>query len=74
MKSTFEESPIATNNKYSTGGRKNSGHACAPNDPDPLSTLTTELVWEGKYDEYCNRREADVSGATMPMQRIETID
>jgi hypothetical protein len=25
------------------------------NDPHPLSQLTTELVWEGKYDEYGNQ-------------------
>lgn len=28
-----------------------------PNNPHPLSKLSTELVWEGKYDEYGNRRE-----------------
>ena len=26
-----------------------------PNNPHPLSQLTTELVWEGKYDEYGNQ-------------------
>lgn len=26
------------------------------NNPHPLSTRKTELVWEGKYDEYGNRR------------------
>lgn len=45
-----------------------------PHNPHPLSTLRTELVWEGKYDEYGNRREVDVAGLAMPMQRIETID
>ncbi len=30
--------------------------------PHPLSTLKTELVWEGKYDEYGNRRSADIAG------------
>ena len=34
-----------------------------PNNPHPLSTLRTELVWEGKYDEYGNRREVDVACA-----------
>ena len=29
-----------------------------PDDPHPLSTLRAELVWEGKYDEFGNRREA----------------
>jgi len=45
-----------------------------PDNPHPLSTRRTELVWEGKYDEYGNRREVDVAGCAMPMQRIETID
>lgn len=45
-----------------------------PNNPHPLSALKTELVWEGKYDEYGNRREVDVAGCAMPLQRIETID
>jgi adenine-specific DNA-methyltransferase len=45
-----------------------------PQNPHPLSTVRTELVWEGKYDEYGNRREVDVAGCVMPMQRIETID
>ncbi len=42
--------------------------------PHPLSTLRTELVWEGKYDEYGNRREVDIAGCAMPMQRIESMD
>lgn len=45
-----------------------------PNNPHPLSTLRTELVWEGKYDKYGNRREVDASGLAMPLQRIETVD
>lgn len=45
-----------------------------PDNPHPLSTMKTELVWEGKYDEFGNRREVDVAGSSMPMQRIETID
>ncbi|GIK53228.1 MAG: hypothetical protein BroJett014_22010 [Planctomycetota bacterium] len=36
--------------------------------------MKTELVWEGKYDEYGNRREVDVAGLAMPMQRVESID
>jgi hypothetical protein len=27
-----------------------------PDNPHPLSRMKTELVWEGKYDEYGNRR------------------
>ena len=42
--------------------------------PHPLSQLRTELVWEGKYDEYGQRREVDIAGCAMPMQRIEGID
>jgi len=42
--------------------------------PHPLSTRKTELVWEGKYDEYGNRGEVDIAGCAMPMQKIETID
>ena len=34
-----------------------------PENPHPLSVLKTELVWEGKHDEYGNRREVDVAGA-----------
>lgn len=45
-----------------------------PNNPHPLSELKTELVWEGKYDEYGNRREDDVAGSAMPLQKIETVD
>lgn len=45
-----------------------------PNNPHPLSKMTTELVWEGKYDEYGNRRQVDIAGCAMPMQKIETVD
>ncbi len=45
-----------------------------PSNPHPLSQLKTELVWDGKYDEYGRRREVDIAGCAMPMQRIETID
>jgi predicted nucleotidyltransferase len=41
-----------------------------PHNPHPLSTLRTELVWEGKYDEYGNRREVDSAGCAMPMHKI----
>jgi len=34
----------------------------------------TELVWEGKYDEYEQRREVDIAGCAMPMQKIEGIN
>ncbi|MDD5054873.1 MAG: site-specific DNA-methyltransferase [Candidatus Peribacteraceae bacterium] len=42
--------------------------------PHPLSKLKTELVWEGKYDEYGNKRTVDIAGLSMPLQRIETVD
>jgi len=41
--------------------------------PHPLSLMKTELVWDGKYDEYGQRRNVDVAGAAMPMQKIETV-
>jgi adenine-specific DNA-methyltransferase len=53
---------------------RKSGNPYGPANPHPLSQLRTELVWEGKYDEYGNRREVDVAGVSMPMQKIETID
>ena len=34
--------------------------------------MKTELVWDGKYDEYL-RRLVDVAGKA-PMQKIETVD
>jgi len=46
----------------------------SPANPHPLSQLKTELVWEGKYDEYGRRREIDPAALAMPMQRIETVD
>src|SRR5947207_1816869 len=45
-----------------------------PGNPHPLSTLKTELVWEGKYDEFGSRREVDAAALAMPLQKIETID
>ena len=45
-----------------------------PDNPHPLSVLRSELVWEGKYDEYGNRRTLDIPALAAPMQRIETVD
>lgn len=45
-----------------------------PANPHPLSKMRTELVWDGKYDEYGRRREVDVAACSMPLQRIETVD
>jgi len=50
------------------------GKPYGPGNPHPLSQIRTELVWEGKYDEYGSRRDIDVAGLSMPMQKIETID
>ena len=48
--------------------------AYGPHNPHPLSRMKTELVWEGKYDEFGNRREVNVSNLSLPLQKIETID
>jgi hypothetical protein len=45
-----------------------------PESPHPLSEIKTELVWEGKYDEYGNRRPIRLPSTPLPLQRIETID
>ncbi len=45
-----------------------------PHNPHPLSRMKTELVWEGKYDEYGNRRPVRLPTSPLPLQRIETID
>lgn len=45
-----------------------------PNNPHPLSRMKSELVWEGKYDEFGNRREINTSNLSLPLQKIETID
>jgi hypothetical protein len=44
-----------------------------PHNPHPLSKVKTELVWEGKYDEYGNRRAVNVPASPLPLQRIERI-
>lgn len=36
--------------------------------------MKTELVWEGKEDEYGKRRTVDIAGCAMPLKKIETID
>ncbi len=45
-----------------------------PDNPHPLSTMKTELVWDGKYDEFGSRREVDIAALSMPLQKIETVD
>jgi adenine-specific DNA-methyltransferase len=36
--------------------------------------MRTELVWEGKYDEFGARREIGGQPSALPLQLIETID
>ncbi len=48
--------------------------AWGPHNPHPLSQMKTELIWEGKYDEYGNRRPVHLPASPLPLQRIETID
>ncbi|BAC09034.1 site-specific DNA-methyltransferase [Thermosynechococcus vestitus] len=50
------------------------GVSWGPDNPHPLSRMKTELVWEGKYDEYGNRRPVKLPTLPLPLQRIETID
>jgi adenine-specific DNA-methyltransferase len=45
-----------------------------PTNPHPLSKMRTEIVWDGKYDEFGNRREVDIAVCALPMQKIETVD
>lgn len=45
-----------------------------PNNPHPLSKICTELIWEGKYDEYGERRTIHLPTSPLPLQRIETVD
>ncbi|MDL1987222.1 MAG: helix-turn-helix domain-containing protein [Deltaproteobacteria bacterium] len=42
--------------------------------PHPFWKMKTELIWEGKYDEYGNRRAVYVAGCVMPLQKIESVD
>ncbi len=56
-----------------TQGGANAFH-WGPANPHPLSRMHTELMWEGKYDEFGRRRAVDVAALAMPMQRIETVD
>ena len=42
--------------------------------PHPLFTCKTELIWDGKYDEHGNKRPVEVTAATLPLQHIEQVD
>ncbi len=57
--------------------QKTTSQAWGPDNPHPLVKMKTELVWEGKYDEYGNHRPVKLPtslSAPLPLQRIETID
>jgi uncharacterized protein len=41
-----------------------------PHNLHPLSQMQTELVWEGKYDEYGDRIEVDIAECVIPLQQI----
>jgi adenine-specific DNA-methyltransferase len=63
--------PVASSNEAVSSVRD---FQWGPGNPHPLSKLSTELVWDGKYDEYGRRREVDAAGLSMPLQKIETVD
>lgn len=54
--------------------QKATSQAWGPGNPHPLAKMKTELVWEGKYDEFGNRRPVKLPSSALPLQRIETID
>lgn len=41
--------------------QKATSQAWGPDNPHPLAKMKTELVWEGKYDEYGNRRPVKIA-------------
>jgi adenine-specific DNA-methyltransferase len=63
--------PVASSNEAVSSVRD---FQWGPGNPHPLSQMRTELVWDGKYDEYGRRREVDAAGLSMPLQKIETVD
>lgn len=48
-------SAVELNTHEEFSNMANSNNRFGPENPHPLSTLTTELVWEGKYDDNGNR-------------------
>jgi uncharacterized protein len=38
--------------------------------PQPLSPIRSELVWEGKYDEYGDRHEVEVGDSAISLQQV----
>jgi len=45
-----------------------------PHNPHPLSRMGTELVWEGKYDEYGHRRPVSLPSWPLNLECLERID
>jgi hypothetical protein len=48
--------------------------AWGPDNPHPLSRLKTELVWEGKCDEFGNRRPVSLPASSRLMPTEKPID
>ena len=68
------KSACPQNRKEGGQGLSGNGKAYGPVKSTRPRQLRTELVWEGKYNEYGNWRAGDVAGLALPMQKIETID
>ena len=47
--------------------RNGQAQAWGPDNPHPLSKMKTKLVWEGKYDEYGNRRPVKLLTSPLPL-------
>ena len=45
------------------------GQQHGPGNPRPMSQVKIELIWEGKYDEYGNRRKWTWPGASCRSSR-----
>lgn len=45
-----------------------------PSNPHPLSQVRGEFIWDGKYDEWGNRRDPGLEALAMPLQVVETVD
>jgi adenine-specific DNA-methyltransferase len=43
-----------------------------PDNPHPFSQMSTELIWEGKYDAWGKRRAMGLEGCVFPIDKKET--
>ncbi len=43
---------------------------CSPDNPHPLSTIKTELVWDGKYDEVYDTVSFYTKGDTLTFNTV----